>query len=264
MTFPIHFLLPLLREWNETNTGDPCPSPSAAARHSSRYSTCRRQSGFTGIARFELGATSQPGEQFHWCLLRRNGVELMLNTAYDDGRRPPLAHPARVAAHGDTGLFFGCPNLKEAYEQLRTAGVNVKPPQMQRYGMMRMELGGPGRVLLVLPVAHAEPDAATTTPTHPEDELKALPHRCCNTMEKMREPDQRRIGKGADRSRRHLILKVAFFRPAPSHIPDIARVWRGCRSRRRGRVHGRFFVCGSYTRDKHRDGAGGYRTSRER
>lgn len=26
--------------------------------------------------------------EFHWCLLRRDGIELMLNTAYDEGERP--------------------------------------------------------------------------------------------------------------------------------------------------------------------------------
>lgn len=37
---------------------------------------------------FELVSTSHPGEQFDWALLRLNGVELMLNTAYEAEARP--------------------------------------------------------------------------------------------------------------------------------------------------------------------------------
>ena len=61
---------------------------------------------------FELVATSRPGTSCGWALLRLNGVELMLNTAYEDERRPPAPEPPRVAAHGDTALYFGCPAFR--------------------------------------------------------------------------------------------------------------------------------------------------------
>jgi hypothetical protein len=40
-------------------------------------------------------------------LLRLGHAELMLNTAYEDNR-PHSPDAQRVAAHRDTGLFFGC------------------------------------------------------------------------------------------------------------------------------------------------------------
>jgi glyoxylase I family protein len=51
-------------------------------------------------------------DRFHWCLLRLGGAEVMLNSAYEfDEERPVTPDPARVAAHGDTGLFIGCPDV---------------------------------------------------------------------------------------------------------------------------------------------------------
>jgi glyoxylase I family protein len=70
---------------------------------------------------FELvthAAPYKPG-RFHWALLHLNGVELMLNTAYEsEEARPPVPDPARVAAHGDTGLYFGSPDVDDTYSQL--------------------------------------------------------------------------------------------------------------------------------------------------
>jgi len=41
-------------------------------------------------------------------MLHGHGAELMLNTAYDEGERPEQPERARVVAHGDTALYFGC------------------------------------------------------------------------------------------------------------------------------------------------------------
>jgi hypothetical protein len=53
----------------------------------------------------------------------------MLNTAYEADLRPPPPDPARVAAHGDTCLYFGCADLDAAYQYLRQHGVNAKGPK---------------------------------------------------------------------------------------------------------------------------------------
>ena len=83
-------------------------------------------------------------DKFHWCLLRLGSAEIMLNTAYEfDEERPAPADGARVAAHGDTGLFFGCPDVGGAYEELRGKGVEVKPPKVAPYGMKQMYLKDP-------------------------------------------------------------------------------------------------------------------------
>ena len=57
---------------------------------------------------FEVVLTSQPGDHYGWALLRRDGLELMLNTLYEDDKRPPAPDPARAAAHADVSLFFAC------------------------------------------------------------------------------------------------------------------------------------------------------------
>src|SRR4030095_15238124 len=78
---------------------------------------------------FEVMSTSPVlGEdRFHWALLRLGGAELMLNTAYEfDNERPAEPDRARASAHEDTGLFFGCPDVDAAYEELRGKGVKVK------------------------------------------------------------------------------------------------------------------------------------------
>jgi catechol 2,3-dioxygenase-like lactoylglutathione lyase family enzyme len=54
-----------------------------------------------------------------WVLLRLNGVELMLNTAYEAPRRPLRPDLSRIASHKDVGIFFGCPDVDGAYIHLR-------------------------------------------------------------------------------------------------------------------------------------------------
>jgi catechol 2,3-dioxygenase-like lactoylglutathione lyase family enzyme len=95
---------------------------------------------------FEVVSTSPVlgPDRFHWALLRLGGAEVMLNTAYEfDNERPVPADRARVAAHGDTGLFFGCRDVDAAYEELRDKGVTVKPPTVARYGMKQLYLKDP-------------------------------------------------------------------------------------------------------------------------
>jgi catechol 2,3-dioxygenase-like lactoylglutathione lyase family enzyme len=99
---------------------------------------------YRDVLGFEVVANSpELGEDFfHWALLRLGEAELMLNTAYEDNR-PPAPDTRRVAAHGDTGLFFGCPDVDAAYEQLRRKGLEVKPPTVAPYGMKQLSLSDP-------------------------------------------------------------------------------------------------------------------------
>src|ERR1700732_2806772 len=64
---------------------------------------------YRDILGFGVVTTSATGEQFDWALLRLQGVELMLNTPHESDERPPVPDASRIAAHGDTGLYFGCP-----------------------------------------------------------------------------------------------------------------------------------------------------------
>ena len=98
---------------------------------------------YRDVLDFEIVSTSSEGPVFGWALLRRNGVEVMLNTAYEDDARPPAPDPARIASHGDTCLYFGCPDVDAAYAHLRAHGIAAKEPFVAPYGMKQLYVTDP-------------------------------------------------------------------------------------------------------------------------
>jgi glyoxylase I family protein len=100
---------------------------------------------YRDVLGFEVTATSpvRGPDDFDWCLLRLDGATVMLNTAYEEDQRPAQPDPARVDAHADTGLFFGCREVDAAYEYLRGKGVDLKPPTTAPYGMRQLYLNDP-------------------------------------------------------------------------------------------------------------------------
>ncbi len=102
---------------------------------------------YRDVLGFEIVSTSPNlgGEdRFHWCLMRLNGCELMLNTAYEfDNERPVPPDPARVAAHHDTCIYFGAPDVDAVYEELRAKIPSLKPPKVAPYGMRQLYLHDP-------------------------------------------------------------------------------------------------------------------------
>jgi len=101
---------------------------------------------YRDVLGFEIVGTSPElgPDKYHWVWLRLGGADVMLNTAYEfDSQRPVPADRARVTAHGDTGLFFGCPDIDGAYEALREKSVAVKPPRVASYGMKQLYLKDP-------------------------------------------------------------------------------------------------------------------------
>lgn len=98
---------------------------------------------------FKIVQTSQrEGDQFDWGLLRLNQAELMLNTAYEDATRPDAPDAARIAAHGDTILYFGCPDVDAAYRHLRSRGIDVQEPKVAPYGMKQLYVDDPDGYVL--------------------------------------------------------------------------------------------------------------------
>ena len=88
---------------------------------------------------------------YHWALLRLGTVELMLNTAYENNEeRPAVPEAGRVAAHGDTGLYLGCPHIDEAYADLRARGLVILEPRVAPYGMKQLYLRDPDGYALCL------------------------------------------------------------------------------------------------------------------
>ena len=103
---------------------------------------------YSGVLGFEVVSTSQPGPQFDWALLKLNNVELMLNTAYESHARPPAPDPTRLAGHGDTCIYFGCPGVDAVYTFLRAKGLDIKVPVVQPYGMKQLYVRDPDGYML--------------------------------------------------------------------------------------------------------------------
>lgn len=78
---------------------------------------------------FERVDDSGAGDASDWVWLRLHGVDLMLNTAYESDSRPSAPDPARIVAHKDTGLFFGCRDVDGAYAYLLANGLKPEPPR---------------------------------------------------------------------------------------------------------------------------------------
>jgi glyoxylase I family protein len=83
----------------------------------------------------EVVARSGPEDDCGWCWLRSNGVDLMLNTLYDKGKRPAVVDPQRVKNHRDTALYFGTPDVDATYRYLLEKGIEAEEPFDQNYGM---------------------------------------------------------------------------------------------------------------------------------
>ena len=99
---------------------------------------------YCDVLKFEVVITNgPPAPECDWVLLRLQGIELMLNTAYEAPHRPPKPDPARVAAHDDTCLFFSTPDVDGAYRSLRDMGLNIKEPKVAPYGMKQLWLHDP-------------------------------------------------------------------------------------------------------------------------
>jgi glyoxylase I family protein len=92
---------------------------------------------------FEVVATSEPGDDCNWALLRTGGVEVMLNTQYEKARRPAGPDAGRTEGHADICLYFSSPDVDGAYRYLREKGVAVKEPVNRDYGMRQVYLRDP-------------------------------------------------------------------------------------------------------------------------
>lgn len=88
-------------------------------------------------------ALSEDPDHVNWCLLELDGVQLMLNTAYDPEDQPGAPEPARWSGHQDTCVYFGCPDVDGAYAYLRSRGLEPDPPTVAPYGMKQLYLTDP-------------------------------------------------------------------------------------------------------------------------
>ena len=104
---------------------------------------------YRDVLGFEVVSTSpRDGDQFDWGLLRLGDAEVMLNTAYEQSDRPAGPDASRAAAHADTTLYFGCPDVDAAYRHLKSRGIDVKPPKVAPYGLKQLYVSDPDGYLL--------------------------------------------------------------------------------------------------------------------
>jgi len=98
---------------------------------------------------FEIALNDgKPAPHFDWVLLRLNESELMLNTAYEQDQRPPAPDPKTIAAHQDTAIYFGCPDVDGAYAYLQEKGIKSEKPKIAPYGMKQLYLTDPDGYVL--------------------------------------------------------------------------------------------------------------------
>jgi len=82
--------------------------------------------------------------------LKRGEAELMLNTAYEADKRPAARDLTRCAVHRDTALYLGCPDIDDAYRQLKELGVASQPPSVTHHGMKQLYVSDPGGFVICL------------------------------------------------------------------------------------------------------------------
>jgi catechol 2,3-dioxygenase-like lactoylglutathione lyase family enzyme len=83
-------------------------------------------------------------DHFHWALLRLGGAELMLNTAFESSEdRPSKPAVAPTADYRDIWLYFSCPDIDGAFQELQSKGVEAEEPVVTNYGMKQMHLYDP-------------------------------------------------------------------------------------------------------------------------
>lgn len=92
---------------------------------------------------FRIIEQSPGGDTCDWAWLRRGSAQLMLNTMYEADERPANPDFTRSAAHQDTGLFIGTPDVDAMFAYLRAKGLNVAPPVVQDYGMKQLYVADP-------------------------------------------------------------------------------------------------------------------------
>ncbi len=89
--------------------------------------------GFEMTQRSPTYAVENGEELFHWCMMRSNEATIMLNTEYDEDERP-AERPEQGDQRFGTWFYYGCPDVDGAYERLKAAGIECKPPRLTMYG----------------------------------------------------------------------------------------------------------------------------------
>lgn len=98
---------------------------------------------YVDVLGFSVNESAGDADDMGWVWLTRNGTNLMLNTQFERPDRPDKADVYRVAAHHDTILYLGCPDVDRAYEELLGKGLKISPPTIAPYGMKQLYISDP-------------------------------------------------------------------------------------------------------------------------
>lgn len=98
---------------------------------------------YRDVMGFQIISDSPEDGRCDWVWLKSGESELMLNTAYEADARPPSMDRARLSAHSDTTLFFGCEDVDAVHAELRARGVAAREPTVTGYGMKQVYLTDP-------------------------------------------------------------------------------------------------------------------------
>jgi glyoxylase I family protein len=66
-----------------------------------------------------------------------------LQTAYEKPERPSTPDPTRTLSHGNTTIYFGCPDVNAAYAHLCAQGIEVREPMITSYGFKALSITDP-------------------------------------------------------------------------------------------------------------------------
>jgi uncharacterized glyoxalase superfamily protein PhnB len=83
------------------------------------------------------------GRFSHFVRLGRDGVELMLNTAYDSNERPPDRSEPRWAGTRHYCLYIDCDDVPALYAEMSARGLLTKPPELMGYGYLGFSVSDP-------------------------------------------------------------------------------------------------------------------------
>lgn len=92
---------------------------------------------------FEVVSDSGNGNESSWVWLRLNGCDLMLNDQYEPGHVPDAPLPERTKWHGDTCMYFGCPDVDGVHAYLNARKIDCSPPSVAQYGMKQLYVRDP-------------------------------------------------------------------------------------------------------------------------
>jgi len=106
---------------------------------------------YRDILGFEVISLSNDaeGDKAYWAWLKHSGIEVMLNEMYERDQRPAEPGAQRTAAHYDTSIYFGCPNVEATYEYLTGKGLTLKKPFITGYNFKALYVTDPDGYLLV-------------------------------------------------------------------------------------------------------------------